>query len=419
MGRCFCLNRPADGRTTQEQAVGAAPSRKCRRWPEDGGSVRERNSTEDGAWTAAVDRASAAASSLGTVDERCWDHVAVRDTIAFVLYALHLADDTPVDDVPWRSVLWHLLDDQRVIALMEDVLPAAGSPLHGDGPVARRWQWLNRTWDPQASVHTGAVQPGALAGSNGPAAEPRWGGMTRGIAAGLPDPAIEIAVAGAGSAVEAALGTEHRALARHDRVRVRGGPHAGMGGYVRELGWTTDDAAMQVLDGPSAGYVVELDEVPGTIRIAAEDLAIGDDGLRWARRWNTQGQAPTRADRPHAASAVVRAAPCRRPGPGSQPRHRAPGTTGRGRGRARGPHRADPARRHPPPEPVDLDGVPAPVPAHPRRRHRDGPVAQVWEVAFTRHVADTDEEVHLALAEDDVAAPVERRTATPNPGRHA
>lgn len=155
------------------------------------------------AWDNAVRRATAVANSErpGGMDEDCWDDVAIRDIIATVLYALRLHTGTEADTVPWSSVLWWLHDDERVISLVEETVPGAARALTGttagtEEAVLDRWRWLNRTWDPDAPVRRRNRSSSAggtlrrteheLFGTRVAVAEPRWDGMSRGIAGGLP-----------------------------------------------------------------------------------------------------------------------------------------------------------------------------------------------------------------------------------------
>lgn len=157
-------------------------------------------STDSDPWQAAIRRATqaTAADRSGSMDETCWDDVAMCNVIAMVLYALHLRDRVPVSKIRWQRVLWHLYDDQRARDLITAVLPGAGHDLArtappGD-PVAECWRWLTRTWDPNAPVKSAytmafsARQNTELQVPETP--ECRWGGMSRGVANGLPDPAL-------------------------------------------------------------------------------------------------------------------------------------------------------------------------------------------------------------------------------------
>ncbi|MFJ3946237.1 hypothetical protein [Streptomyces griseoaurantiacus] len=252
--------------------------------------------TAPSAWEAAMSRATVVVNRErpGGMNEDCWEDVAIRDIIAVVLYTLHVRHETPVDEVPWSKVLWWLWDDEQVIALVEDTLPGAGRALTtpddklSDLPLAR-WRWLNRTWDPDAPIRRRNVPPPPWEAlmqrgrdtTGEPLPEPRWEGMSRGIADALPDPALEVCTHWAAAAVSATFSAEQGGLAVHDRIRVHHGSIAGQGGYVRDIGWYFDDENQQVT-GPE-GYVVDLDDTEGTERIDAELLQPGTD-LRWAHR---------------------------------------------------------------------------------------------------------------------------------------
>ncbi|MCY0942406.1 hypothetical protein [Streptomyces antarcticus] len=245
-------------------------------------------------WDAAVRRATdaTAAHTPGGMDENCWDDVAMRGILAVVLYSLHLRENAPIDAIRWQAVLWQLRDDQRVTELATSVLAGAGHDLDrtaepGD-PVADCWRWLRRTWNPHAPrnpvpkkrepvpVH---VPPNLRELPQAP--ELRWGGMTRGIGAGLPDPALEVCTDWAAGIVQQSITADCHAHHRHDRVAVISGAHAGRRGYVAETGWHFDDAT-ETVEGP-AGYVVDLDDVEGTERIDADGVTSSWD-LRWPHR---------------------------------------------------------------------------------------------------------------------------------------
>ncbi|MCX4681532.1 hypothetical protein OG413_40750 [Streptomyces sp. NBC_01433] len=112
--------------------------------------------------------------------------------------ALHLLERQPVDAIGSPSVLWQLRDDVRVTELVTAVLPRADHDLARTAapgyPVTECWRWPTRTWDPNAPVKSGFVQPALSHGSRDSwvpdAPEPRWGGMSRGIGRRLPDPAV-------------------------------------------------------------------------------------------------------------------------------------------------------------------------------------------------------------------------------------
>ena len=241
-------------------------------------------------WDEAVRRATdATADGPDGMDEQCWDDVAMRGIVAVVLYALHLRERQPVDAIGWPAVLWQLRDDVRVTELVTAVLPRAGHDLAraaapGD-PVTECWRWLTRTWDPNAPVKSAFLLPALSNRSHSgwvpDAPEPRWGGMSRGIGTGLPDPAIEVCTLWAASVVQRQILTEREGHHAHDRVSVVSGAFTGHRGYVRDVCWYFDDRT-ETVDGP-AGYVVDLDDVEGIEDIDAQHVEACAD-LRWPYR---------------------------------------------------------------------------------------------------------------------------------------
>jgi hypothetical protein len=234
-----------------------------------------------GPWDDAMRRATAAvaAERPSGMDETCWDDVAMRGIVAMVLYALHLRESLPVDEIPWPEVLWQLRDDQRVEGLVAAVLPNAVHDLArtarpGDS-TAECWRWLTRTWDPRAPVKSAFTMEMGLTHrlSHGwvpDTPEPRWGGMSRGIGNGLPDPALEVCTHWAADIVQRAIITERGGHHAHDRVKAVSGAFAGHRGTVRDVGWYVDDENERV-DGP-AGYVVQLDDREGVERFDANEV---------------------------------------------------------------------------------------------------------------------------------------------------
>ncbi|MFF8918971.1 hypothetical protein ACF08M_38145 [Streptomyces sp. NPDC015032] len=242
-------------------------------------------------WNEAMRRATdaTAADRPGGMDEQCWDDVAMRGIVAVVLYALHLRERQPVAAIGWPAVLWQLRDDARVTELATTVLPRGGHDLSrtaapGD-PVTECWQWLTRTWDPNAPVKSAFLQPTPSCSSHDgwvpDAPEPRWGGMSRSIGTGLPDPALEVCTHWAAGVVQRQMINEQQGHHTHDRVKVTAGTHIGHRGYVRDVGWYFDNAT-ETVDGP-AGYVVDLDDIEGTEDIDADEVEACAD-LRWPRR---------------------------------------------------------------------------------------------------------------------------------------
>ncbi|MFG3112882.1 hypothetical protein ACGF4C_00620 [Streptomyces sp. NPDC048197] len=227
------------------------------------------------------------------MDEDCWDDVAIRDITAVVLYSLHLRDGLPVDKVPWTKVLWHLWDDARVSALVNDVLPGAGHDLtlqaDPDDPVAERWRWLTRTWDPSAPIRPrnrsadlfGAFPRRGSGALDAAVPEPRWGGMSRGVGSALPDPALEVCTNWSAVVVQAAIIAQQGGYPKFTRVRVTDGEFKGHRGYVVQSGWVADDDT-QTMVGPE-GYVVDLDDSDDAEEIDADQLKRSYDH-RWPRR---------------------------------------------------------------------------------------------------------------------------------------
>ncbi len=169
--------------------------------------------------------------------------------LAVTIYAVALRDKEPVADVALSRILVPLLDRDDFLA-QAHVLTAHGHDLEiaadsgpdaADDPVAAQWTWLLRTWDPDA------------------AAGVRWDGMSRTIAPGLPDPAIDVLYGWARRAVEDPLVHERGGLAARTIVEITAGPYAGIVGRVE--GFDFDRAADDRLDlapGPPARYGINL-----------------------------------------------------------------------------------------------------------------------------------------------------------------
>ncbi|WP_404868508.1 hypothetical protein ACI1MP_10595 [Kitasatospora griseola] len=247
------------------------------------------------AWDAAHRRATGATEAsqgLGALDENCWDDVAMRGIVAMALYAAHLRDGRPVDEIRWQDVLWLLRDDRALQAFLAEVLFGCGHGLSrtadGGDPVAGCWRWLTRTWDPRLPGEPGlrdTVAPPV--GDTWSTARPgagrpkrRWDGMTRGIGGG-PDPAIEICTPWAAGVVEDALAAQGHGLRRRDRIEVIEGEFAGRGGYVRGARWAFDDEAATV-EGP-VGYVLDLDDAAEDRWVPADHVRVGAH-LAWPQR---------------------------------------------------------------------------------------------------------------------------------------
>lgn len=173
-----------------------------------------------------------------------WEGTAMRDLVACSLYAVGLRDHTSVAEVPLGRVVVPLFGRDVFEVLVRTELTAAGHQLDRADPsdlVSVRWAWLQRRWDPDAPIGQ------------------RWDGLPRGIARGLPDPAIAVCLSWAGDVVDRALATERRALQRRSRVRVTRGAFAGQTGMVETPAWLITGDARAVEPGPPGGYMIRLD----------------------------------------------------------------------------------------------------------------------------------------------------------------
>jgi hypothetical protein len=204
-------------------------------------------SSEHNLWAAAFARADGlAAARFGPRGDKQqnWDHHGVRGMLAVTIYAVALRNEQPVADVGLSRILVPLLDRDDFLA-QAHVLAAAGHDLntrtYSADPVVRQWKWLLRTWDPDAAPGT------------------RWDGMTRGIARGLPDPAIDVLYGWARSAVEAPLVHERGGIARRTTVEITAGPHAGVMGRVEGAVFDHADGDRDDLaPGPPPRYGINL-----------------------------------------------------------------------------------------------------------------------------------------------------------------
>lgn len=233
-------------------------------------------------WRTAVARAGLLAARASAVDENCWDEVAIRDTIAVTLYALATRSREPVAQIGLDSVLWQLQDADRIRALLDPLVTAdpAGDP----AGLAARWAWLERVWNPEAPFAAQLADQDRTYSpwTPGDRAEPRWGGMTRGIARGLPDPALEVCLLHAAGAVSARLLAASTGLPKYTRVAVTAGPYEGDHGYARGPVWALDDER-ETVTAPPYGYEVLLDHdntIPAPV-IEAAHLRTAHDGLAW------------------------------------------------------------------------------------------------------------------------------------------
>ncbi|MGW2858323.1 hypothetical protein [Streptomyces sp. NPDC001205] len=378
-----------------------------------------RKAANTGPWAEAVIRTTAATTAArpSEMDESCWDDVAMRNIIAIVLYALHLRDGQPVESVSWNAVLWQLRNDQRVDVLVNGVLPGAGHDLArtaapGD-PVAETWRWLTRTWDPHAptkgfsSVSLGQSHR-AESGWVPDAPEPRWGGMSRGIGSGLPNPALEICTHWAAGVVQTAIIAERGGHRTHDRVEVIAGAFEGHRGYVRDAGWVFNNES-ETAEGPT-GYVVDLDDVEGTEDIDADQLRACAD-LRWpGRPEGTLKDGPP----PGLGDPLPQRTSCAEDLAEILDRSSNPEIVHQELRRA-----IDAAKEH---HHLELDWQAS---ASPRRvtwrvlqhwyqlgaHYADDQRVDLFEVVITRHLHDPEPVRYLALSEDEVATVIARCTA--------
>ncbi|MGW3228738.1 hypothetical protein [Kitasatospora sp. NPDC001095] len=254
---------------------------------------RERNT----AWRQATRRAHQVVTTHLRVPFGSFDYLAVRDTIAMVLYCLHVVGKQPVTDVPWEKVPWYLRagEDELIEQLSQNSLSAAGhdtSPdyygqvVPGVDHVADRYRWLTRTWNPTAPLEpSDAVDDDrALSRPNGSSDRLRWGGLQRHAHVKLPDPAIELFLPEAFAAVAIEVSARRGDLSPRQRVRVAAGPYEGQHGYVHQPLWHYDDREKSVAADPVARYEVDLDDTAATVHLDAGCLAPGTDDVVWPRR---------------------------------------------------------------------------------------------------------------------------------------
>ncbi|MFJ4651121.1 hypothetical protein ACIP5Y_07585 [Nocardia sp. NPDC088792] len=221
-------------------------------------------SSDDDRWARAYDRAEKlTAAKLGPEgDGRAdWDHHGVRAMLAITLYAVSLRDDLDASEVTLSRLLVPLLDRDEFQA-QAATLTTAGHDLNRSAecadPVVQQWHWLHRTWDPSVPPAT------------------RWDGMTRGIARGLPDPAIDVLHGWARSAITTPLAQERNAFPHRTTVTITAGPHRGGVGRVEGHDYDRDPTDPHDLaPGPPPRYAINLGADHGyhTELIAAEHLS--------------------------------------------------------------------------------------------------------------------------------------------------
>ncbi|MFF4607915.1 hypothetical protein ACFY12_34905 [Streptomyces sp. NPDC001339] len=147
-------------------------------------------------------------------------------------------------DADLGHVMWHL--DQGPAHVRELAADVVGPQLAAatdidplsvetDRPHIATWVWLTRTWPP-----------------GGP-----WG-MPRGVARGLPDPAVDLLTEWALRAAKTELDRVRGALNRGALMRITAGQHDGQLAVVLASAWRFDDEKKTVVDGPPPGYEVQL-----------------------------------------------------------------------------------------------------------------------------------------------------------------
>ena len=190
---------------------------------------------DDPVWIAARTRAAALADSSLVRAEGVdsWDSVAVRDLIAVALYAIAAGNTRPVDAVGLDELVMVLSDANGY----RQTAAAAAARAGDTSEVAAAWRWLTREWDPH----------------DVPAR--RWDGLPRGIAREASDPAVDVCLTWAASAVGQKLEDQRGALPRRTPVTVVTGPHAGTRGVIDAPCWQLDDAGA-LAAGPPAAYLV-------------------------------------------------------------------------------------------------------------------------------------------------------------------
>ncbi|MGW9046848.1 hypothetical protein ACWGQL_30490 [Streptomyces lydicus] len=144
-------------------------------------------------WEQAYARAGELAALDQPVIDDSWDYTGVRANLAIALTALGERDDSA--PVQTGHLLWHLdrgpasVRQLAAVLLGEELAQATDidpASVDMDNPAVSTWVWLTRSW---------------------PAGGP-WGGMSRGVARGLTDPAIDILTSWAAKAALAGLNTE-------------------------------------------------------------------------------------------------------------------------------------------------------------------------------------------------------------------
>jgi len=368
-------------------------------------------------WRDAVRRATTATEAVhhqGKHTERTWEFIAIRDTIAMVLFALHLRHQQPVADFSWWTVLFYLQDDEYAISLVEGILPDCGHELvpslrygmdiqSGSDPVSRRWGWLNRTWNapPSDGPHPGGMGNGEIGG------DPRWDGLPREPGAvPAPDPAIEVCLPAAHAVVRTALHGETTFTAQQ-RVRVTAGTYQDRIGTVHQARWTYNSEAGMVT-APPAVYKVILDGTDGAVEVDSGQLTEHPDSTQPQHSAEPSNRLtePARSCAEELDTILARAAnpeivptPLRRTIAAATRHHR---TTVDWQARPRPYRRTWKVTLH-----TFASGLPEP----------DGPHVRIWEIEVSKRPTHPDI-THLVVCEADLQAAIAEHTArvTRDPG---
>ncbi|MEU8924642.1 hypothetical protein AB0D10_27490 [Kitasatospora sp. NPDC048545] len=231
-------------------------------------------------WREAVRRAATLAAPHYERSDDAADSAAVRDVITMILYALHLRERQPVDDVSWWTVLFHLQDDQHVIDLVEQTLQDSGHDViprlsfrspdqRKADPIARRWERLNRT---RNTSHP--QDPLAAGPHDGPDHRPDSRPDIQGSRGGRPNTIIRACVPRAAAAVHTVL---EGGFIEHQRIRVTAGRYEGCAGFVLRPAWRLDRETWQI-EVPPTTYIVDLDGLDATVEINSGQLTDHTDG---------------------------------------------------------------------------------------------------------------------------------------------
>ncbi|MFJ1931579.1 hypothetical protein ACIPLC_15260 [Kitasatospora sp. NPDC086801] len=232
-------------------------------------------------WREAVRRAATLTAPHQEVPDDAADAASVRDVIAMVLYALHLRERQPVDDVSWWTVLFHLRNDQHVIDLVEQTLQDSGHDViprlsfrsadqRKADPIARRWERLNRTRNASHPQGPLAAEP-----YDGPDHRPDSRPDIQGSRSGSrPNTIIRACIPRAAAAVHTVL---EGGFTEHQRIRVTAGPYEGRPGFVLRPAWRLDPETWQI-EVPPTTYIVDLDGLDAAVEIGSGQLAGHTDG---------------------------------------------------------------------------------------------------------------------------------------------